>query len=215
MVFIFMNAKRMALTTALILGSMTFSVHADKVLAEPIGTSYSVQKGDNLYRIALNHNVSLEELTSVNNTSKGVPIRPGQKLVIPKSIKHESVSVYGSELTAAQYDTLLAIVQQESGGTDYAATLAVVSVMTNRVDTGLYGGKTIWEVATAPGQFEAYGAGHYQRHTGNITETTRSAVKDGLSGKKNVSYLNFWTDEYAYARGVYGVNIGGNVFFNM
>lgn len=186
------------------------------VSAESIGSPYSVKAGDNLFRIALNHGVSLEELTSVNQLSVDRPIHPGQSLIVPeRKLKESNKAVYGAELTASQYETLLAVVQQESGGQDYEATLAVVSVMTNRVDNGSYGGKTIWEVITSPGQFEAFGANHYTRHLGHITEVTKQAVKDGLAGKKNLSYLNFWTDEYAYARGVYGMNIGGNVFFNL
>lgn len=217
-----MHLKKKLLASVMILGSLIVTTQAADVEAESIGASYSVKTGDNLYRIALNHNVSLEDLVEINQLDKADCIHPSQTIIIPEkettAPKKETVKAttarYGTDLTDAQHNTLLAIVQQESGGRDYEAILAVVSVMTNRVDSGDYQ-DSIWGVATASGQFEAYGAGHYTRHIGAITEETRLAVKDGLEGKKNVSTLNFWTDDYAEARGVTGVNIGGNIFFNL
>lgn len=214
-----MHSKKKLIASIIILTGLTATAttQAPHAIAETMGTAYSVKAGDNLYRIALNQGVSLDELLTVNHLDKNEIIHPKQTIIIPddtKTISTTTAGVYGSEMTAAQYDTLLAIVQQESGGQDYEAVLAVVSVMTNRVDSKSYQ-DSVWEVATAAGQFEAYGAGHYQRHTGEITDVTKQAVKDGLAGKKNINTLNFWTDEYAEARGVTGVNIGGNIFFNL
>lgn len=210
-----MNSKKKLFTSLIVLGALASGLQGTQVQAEELGAAYSVKAGDNLYRIALNHNVSLDELLDANHLNKQDIIRPNQKILIPnESTDSSDSSQYGKELTPEQYKTLLAIVQQESGGQDYEAILAVVSVMTNRVDSESYQ-DSVWEVATASGQFEAYGAGHYKRHIGSITEETKKAVKDGLSGHKNVSTLNFWTDEYAEARGVTGINIGGNIFFNM
>ena len=109
------------------------------------------------------------------------------------------------------------VVQQESGGQDYDATLAVMSVITNRIDAGWYQ-DSVWGVITARGQFEAYGAGHYLRHQGKVTDITKQAVKDGLNGKKNVTVVNFWSDWYYNESGRYdaeAITIGGNTFFNL
>lgn len=214
-----MHSKKKLLASFIILTGLaaTVTIQAPHVLAETVGTAYTVKTGDNLYRIALTQGVSLDELLAINHLDKKEPIHPKQTIIIPKSVEKNYTAtntIYGSELTEVQYNTLLAVVQQESGGQDYEAVLAVVSVITNRVDSGSYQ-ESVWGVTTASGQFEAYGAGHYQRHIGNITDATKKAVKDGLAGKKNVSALNFWTDEYAEARGVTGVNIGGNIFFNL
>jgi tetratricopeptide (TPR) repeat protein/LysM repeat protein len=47
-------------------------------------TKYVVQKGDNLYRIAVNHNVTLNELVEVNNFQPGeTNIFVGQEILIP------------------------------------------------------------------------------------------------------------------------------------
>ena len=132
----------------------------------------------------------------------------------PQPVVHGGV--YGQEMSSDQYNTFLAVVQQESAGLDYTATLAVVSVITNRVDSGGFP-NTVWGVITAPGQFEAYGAGHYTRHFGNITETTRQAVADGLNGSKNINLLFFWEKSYYRSQGRQdpeAVTIGGNTFFN-
>ena len=44
---------------------------------------YVVQTGDNLYRIALRHGVSLDTLASVNNIADATRIYVGQVLQIP------------------------------------------------------------------------------------------------------------------------------------
>ncbi|MBB4825405.1 3D (Asp-Asp-Asp) domain-containing protein [Sporosarcina luteola] len=46
--------------------------------------TYTVEKGDNLYRIALNHDIPLEVLISTNNLRNDV-IHPGEELIIDKS----------------------------------------------------------------------------------------------------------------------------------
>ncbi len=48
--------------------------------------SYTVTKGDNLYRIALNHNISLDSLTSWNNLT-GELIYPGDVLIVSGNVK--------------------------------------------------------------------------------------------------------------------------------
>ena len=43
---------------------------------------YTVKKGDTLYNIAKNYNVSVDEIKSLNNLSSNV-LSVGQKLTIP------------------------------------------------------------------------------------------------------------------------------------
>lgn len=184
---------------------------------------HTVKSGDTLWRISVDNHVSLDNLKLTNGLTNNL-IYPGDKLSIPNTKEpvttsnvNQSNLVYGNELTPEQYETLLMVVQQESGGRDYNATLAVMSVITNRVDASWYQ-DSVWEVVTAPGQFEAYGAGHYLRHQGEITDITKQAVADALNGKKNVDVLNFWSDWYYYEQGRYdeeAVELSGNVFFNL
>ncbi|MBL8046147.1 MAG: LysM peptidoglycan-binding domain-containing protein, partial [Anaerolineales bacterium] len=46
--------------------------------------SYTVKPGDNLFRIALNHGVKLQELRDANNLNGTNSIRSGMNLCIPK-----------------------------------------------------------------------------------------------------------------------------------
>ena len=46
------------------------------------GNYYEVQEGDTLYGIANKYGLSVEELYSMNNISKGQIIHPGQKILI-------------------------------------------------------------------------------------------------------------------------------------
>ena len=183
---------------------------------------HTVSKGDTLWAISRVNNVQLDALMAKNKLTSDL-IHPGDKLSIPteeaaeEPIKDSKQTVYGNDLTDKQYETLLMVVQQESGGQDYDATLAVMSVITNRIDAGWYQ-DSVWGVITARGQFEAYGAGHYLRHQGKVTDITKQAVKDGLNGKKNVTVVNFWSDWYYNESGRYdaeAITIGGNTFFNL
>jgi LysM repeat protein len=53
--------------------------------AEPTtpGSTYVVQPGDNLYRIALKHGVTVEAIALKNSISNTGLIYPGQRLIIP------------------------------------------------------------------------------------------------------------------------------------
>lgn len=220
---------------AILIGGLIYSTTIDSTIKVAATTqkeiyvveskeTYVVEYGDTLWRISVDNHVPLDSLMALNNLV-GDLIHPGDELSIPhtkqpvltSSISYTPAKMYGNELSKEQYETLLMVVQQESGGQDYNAVLAVMSVITNRVDTNGYD-DTVWEVITASGQFEAYGAGHYLRHEGKITQTTKDAVNDALSGKKNVDVLNFWSDWYYNKKGrsdAEAINIGGNVFFNM
>lgn len=212
----------LSVITILIGGLLLYAINNNdiEVSASQQEDTHVVESGDTLWRISINNQVSLETLKHNNGLSDNL-IYPGDRLRIPNTKQAVATSssqrVYGNELSATQYETLLMVVQQESGGHDYDAVLAVMSVITNRVDTNGYD-DTVWEVITASGQFEAYGAGHYLRHEGEITQTTKDAVNDALNGKKNVDVLNFWSDWYYNEKGrsdSEAVNIGGNVFFNL
>jgi LysM repeat protein len=43
---------------------------------------YSVQEGDNLYRIGIKHGISVNKIKELNNFSQNEPIYPGQKLIV-------------------------------------------------------------------------------------------------------------------------------------
>ena len=47
--------------------------------------TYIVKKGDNLYSLAQNFNISLSDLLSINGLDKDNYIYPGQEIIVPKS----------------------------------------------------------------------------------------------------------------------------------
>jgi N-acetylmuramoyl-L-alanine amidase len=67
---------------------------------EPEQEMYTVIEGDNLYRIALNHNISLDTLTSLNDLT-GDLIHPGDVLIISGDEEDiETVEIESDTITA-------------------------------------------------------------------------------------------------------------------
>lgn len=216
----------------------------DTVYAKDRTDFHTVEKGENLYRIALNNGFSVDEVALYNHIDKKETIHPKDKIYLPDKsetkevtavkeepkVKPEPVvevkeekSTYGNGLLDWQFSILCAVVQQESIGLTsveqlpsnaYDSALAVMTSITNRVDANSYYGSDVYGVISAPSQYESFGAKHYEKHLGKILDVTKQAVNDGLKGKKSHNYLNFRSKSYADAYGFAGVNIGGNVYFN-
>lgn len=179
--------------------------------------THTIESGDTLYRIALDYGIDMYDLAANNNLSLETTIYPGQVLVLPSADvalePARTTAYYGSTLTQAQYDILCAVVQQEAGADNPDGLAAVMSVITNRVDSNWMGATTVYEVITQSYQFEAYGAGHYEKHLGNISQNTLDAVNNGLSGQKTISATSFRSTAYAIENGYSGLDIDGNTFF--
>ena len=207
--------KKIILTTAsaFVIGISLFQ----KTVIATTEDTYTIETGDTLYRIALNHGVDMHALASNNNLSLEQTIYPGQVLFLPSENPIpepvRTTAYYGSTLTQAQYEVLCAVVQQEAGAENPAGLAAVMSVITNRVDSNWMGATDVYGVITQAYQFEAYGAGHYQKHLGNISQNTLDAVNNGLSGLKTVSATSFRSTAYAIQNGYSGLEIDGNTFF--
>lgn len=69
--------------------------------------TYIVKKGDTLYSIARNFNVSVNEIMALNNLSSSV-LTPGQTLVIPKKENNGNTNTYQT-YTVQKGDTLFSI----------------------------------------------------------------------------------------------------------
>ena len=91
------------------------------------------------------------------------------------------------ELGAEDYNLLCAIVASESDGS-YDNTLAIVSTILNRCETGdwkaQYGMDPIAQI-TAANQFSGYTTGEFQSYIGNVSSIIHDAVNDGLAGVRN------------------------------
>lgn len=61
------------------------------------GIYHTVEKGENLYRIALAYGVSVEDIRDVNFLREGDPIYPGDQLYIPGASKEKKVALVQSQ----------------------------------------------------------------------------------------------------------------------
>ena len=65
----------------------------------PADYYYTVKAGDNLYRIAVNHNITLGELLAWNNlANSSIPIHPGDKLVIKNPAELPETKIVPEEI---------------------------------------------------------------------------------------------------------------------
>lgn len=94
--------------------------------------------------------------------------------------------------TSNQMDFICAVVAQECNS-DYQGSLAVISCVMNRGDTGRWGGRNCVAVLKSPGQFEAYLSGAYKKYlNGRYPAHVKQAVEDCmLKGIRNHSYQSF------------------------
>lgn len=176
--------------------------------------SHTMQRGDTVYSIARNNGVDVNSLLSANGITNPQSILVGETITIPgsltptKSVANASV---GHGLSDWQYETLLAVVQQE-GGYDYNSARWVMSTIMNR--RGTWFGNDIWDVVTKSGQFEAYGAGHYKKHLGKASDAVKQGVHDVINGGSVHNYDSFNARWLADAKGLVGPNVGGNIYFS-
>ncbi len=109
---------------------------------------------------------------------------------------------------AFDFDVICAIVAHE-GGTSYEGSLAVISCVMNRADSGAWGGSDALSVLTAPGQFASYLDGYYTQYLGADIPEVRQAVTDCMEGGvRSHGYTSFRSYETSGS-----VNICGNWYF--
>lgn len=71
--------------------------------SEQTAVRYTVSAGENLFRIALNHGFTTEQLAEANGISAPYTIHPGQELIIPgQAAETTSAPVGGDELPAVE-----------------------------------------------------------------------------------------------------------------
>ena len=176
--------------------------------------SHTMQRGDTVYSIARNNGVDVNSLLSANGITNPQRILVGETITIPNSLtptKSVANASVGHGLSNSQYETLLAVVQQE-GGYDYNSARWVMSTIMNR--RGTWFGNDIWDVVTKSGQFEAYGAGHYRKHLGEVSDVVKQGVHDVINGVSVHNYDSFNARWLADEKGLVGPNVGGNIYFS-
>lgn len=112
------------------------------------------------------------------------------------------------DINTSDFDLICAIVAHE-GGTSYEGSLAVISCVMNRADSGRWGGTDPLSILTAPGQFASYFDGYYVQYLGADIPEVRQAVTDCIEGGiRSHPYTSFRSYETSGS-----VNICGNWYF--
>lgn len=89
-----------------------------------------------------------------------------------------------TKMSDREYETLLAIVEAESGGEDVKGRILVANVILNRVESDLFPDNVIdvvWEKSGGSPQFTPTVDGRI--HTVEVTDTTREAVNRAIDGE--------------------------------
>ncbi len=153
-----------------------------------VETIYIVKPGDTFYRIAINHNLSVDMLHAFNRSIANVsPLRVGQEVVIPSQ----------------ELINLAKIVHLESRGEPIIGQVAVANVVLNRVASPQFP-NTVHEVLHQPNQFTPVVNGTF--NTAIPQERPIEAARRALSGENHVPEALFFfnpnvsTREFMHSR---------------
>ncbi|MGI5989188.1 MAG: cell wall hydrolase [Lachnospiraceae bacterium] len=126
-----------------------------------------------------------------------------------------SETTSSASYSQTELDVMAALMEGEAGPNNYDAEVAVGSCVMNRLYNGAYGGSVL-EVIYAPNQFIANSQYSYMFEAilaRGASESCYAAARAVLSGTITHPYLHFVSEKTAAARGISGVNIGGNVYY--
>lgn len=111
---------------AVALSSSTKNDSSNATAAEIKTQSYIVKKGDTLYRIAKDNNLTVAELLAINNLDNNEVIKVGQKLEVPQ--KNQSGSVGGNPSASKKSgETVIKIAENAPDTRTYGSTLSADS----------------------------------------------------------------------------------------
>lgn len=109
-------------------------------------TIHVVQRGENLFRIALNYGTSVEAITQTNGLADSTSIQVGQRLVIPSGLVNATIPTEGRHVV--QPGETLAHIALRHGSTE-----DIVAALNNIVNPAqMYVGQVLDVSETAPGR---------------------------------------------------------------
>lgn len=167
------------------------ALFASFLIASPT-FAYTVKRGDTMSQIAQDHNLTLQELSSLNPQIKNLDL-----IYIGQTINTENTDNTGKnankENTAKQEmkvgysdyekDLLARLVRAEAEGEPLEGQIAVACVVLNRVDNPDFP-KTIKDVIYDPGQFQPVRNGEINKPA---DEDAIKAVNEALTEYRNVA----------------------------
>ena len=195
--------KKLVISTVSIL---TMSLYMLNPMSEAnAATTYRVQSGDTLWKIASKYGVPLAQLKSVNNQTNDM-IYPGQSLVIPTAT-----------ISEADKDLMARLVYAEAKGEPYAGKVAVATVILNRVASSQFPNSirgVIYEVSNGHYAFTPVQNGAINQPADSAS---RNAVNEALAFRGQGSgSLFFYNPKTALSQWITSrpvtVTIGNHVF---
>lgn len=153
----------------LILGSVAF--FSGEVKAD---WTYTVKRGDTLFRIARKIGISVTSIKRRNGLSNN-RLRIGQRLIIPTVAAQRSKT---PTRTGGDLEMLARLIHAEAGAEPYLGKVAVGGVIMNRVQNSKFP-HTIAGVIYQPRAFESVSNGIFYRPS---TKESRKAATAALSG---------------------------------
>ena len=130
----------------LVVFALALGTPAGLVLAQGGTTIHVVQRGETLFRIALNYGTSVEAIAQTNSLPDATSIQVGQRLVIPSGLVNATVPTSGRHVT--QPGETLAHIALRHGSTE-----DIVAALNNIVNPAqLYVGQVLDVSETAPGR---------------------------------------------------------------
>ncbi|XQD02683.1 cell wall hydrolase (plasmid) [Bacillus subtilis] len=155
--------------------------------------AYEVKSGDTMYKVATQHNMSLQELASLNPQVKNLDlIYIGQNLNTNKNDNNVNtkvkVKVDSNVNTSSEVDLLARLVRAEAESEPYSGKVAVAEVVLNRVESSQFP-NSIHDVIYQSGQFSPVSNGSINRPADS---ESIQAAKQALGSGSNVGDALFF-----------------------
>lgn len=157
--------------------------------------AYEVKSGDTMYKVATQHNMSLQELASLNPQVKNLDlIYIGQNLNTNKNDGevnnkvNTKVKVYTNVNTSSEVDLLARLVRAEAESEPYSGKVAVAEVVLNRVKSSKFP-NSITDVIYQAGQFSPVSNGSINRQADS---ESIQAAKQALGSDSNIGDALFF-----------------------
>lgn len=139
--------------------------------------AYTVQPNDTMYKIAMNHGMTLTELVELNPQISNINlIYPNQQVNTAKNTVENTIENVNAG--NAEIDLLSRLVQAEAGSEPYTGKVAVAEVVLNRVNSGQFP-NTVEGVIYQSGQFSPVSNGSINM---KASPDSLKAVYEALNG---------------------------------
>ncbi|MDE1381224.1 cell wall hydrolase [Bacillus licheniformis] len=157
--------------------------------------AYEVKSGDTMYKVATQHNMSLQELASLNPQVKNLDlIYIGQNLNTNKNDGkvnkkvNTKVKVNTNVNTSSEVDLLARLVRAEAESEPYSGKVAVAEVVLNRVESSQFP-NSIYDVIYQSGQFSPVSNGSINQPADS---ESIQAAKQALGSGSNIGDALFF-----------------------